>query len=404
MIRAKMIRSSLYGLWLGAALLIAGHPAMAQLRPAGPWQVSPVSLEGVAQARTGVKAPCIMATEFDNGFIMRLSGGGGEVMSLSIDFRQDVFTQGQTYPARLSVDQGAAHIIGGRAFGRDILIFGLREAAGLYNELQTGRVLTLEVAGSRVPFSLNSMRAGLEQLEQCYVPAGMQQTRPIPTTPNTDVYVKREAYPDFKQPSAQTMLKAEGGAGAGVTPFERPAVTPIGKASARPSPQRFGATGDVWEARAGEDIRSVLTRWADKAGTDLVWQADQNGVIAQDVSVRGRFEDAVAQVMADNAAALGIRSQFAQGGGASGAMSAQRGEDLRAVIQRWSQQNNVTLDWRAGETFTVKQPISASGDFTSALEAALTQFDDERIRPVGQLNRDPASGRTSLIIEADRSS
>lgn len=453
-------RRFFHSILLGTVVTCLSFPAAAQLKPTGQWLVNSAALEGLTQA-AGVAAPCIMANQYDNGFILRLSGGGRQMLSLSIDFRQNAFQKDQRYPATIAVDSKARYSVTGTAFNGGIMIFNVRDAAGLYDAVQEGALMIVSVAGNDVPFSLGNVRAGLQRLEACYHPAGPAgQTQQVaaaapqamPTRRDTDIYVKREPYPEFKQPDAQAILKAGNPAAAsGIEPFERPKIsksapidiTPkemtgeVATASGTTNMGRMGMAAQseaqtmrsaapahqdsmapmptdapaqtLWQANACEDIRSALSRWADQAGTTLVWQADRNGTIAQNVAVRGTFEEAVAQVMADNAAAAGIQSQFADPGaetnsGATEALSASPGEDLRSVVQRWAAQNNVTLKWEAAEPFTLKQPVSGQGDFPTAIEAALVQFDEDATRPVGTLNRDPVSGAMTLTVQMDRAS
>lgn len=550
-----MTKRSLYVFLLGSAVMVlpmvASAQSVAELKPTGQWLVNSAGMQGLAQAGN-VHAPCIMANQYNNGFILRIAGGGQQLMSLSLDFRQNAFAPGETYTATLSVDGGRSHTLTATAFSPAILIIGVREAQGLYQEMQVGRSLALNVVGNTIIFSLERVAEGFQRLESCVSPPTQTSQpaqaiaaiapQPIPTKPDTEVYVKRGEYPEFKQPTSQDILKAgkdtsepsltvvnepvataastsEALAGLpplsakdladlnlteediapyngkgmkvatapkvppvetpvapsvpkveaepidapkvpGVAKVEPVALTPIKSPSVPDAPQpkpveaakplavaavtpRSSAAGAVprgpsstaqgsaktapatWTAQAGEDMRAVLARWADTAGADLVWEADGGGKVAQDIAVTGTFEEAVAQVMADNAAAMGISGQFAEGdrmvpveavanraparltsgaGGANGALQAQAGDDLKDIMQAWAADNNVDLRWQADRPFTLKEPVQASGDFTAAIEAALGQFDDQSVRPVGQLNRDPKTGRMSLTIETDRAS
>ncbi len=584
-LRALMMKRSLYGFLLGSALMVApaalSAQTVAELKPTGQWLVSSAGMTGLAQAG-GTQSPCIMANQYNNGFILRMAGGAQQLLSISLDFRQNAFSQGQTYPAVISIDGGNAHNFTATAFSPGVLIIGVREASGLYQEMMSGSSMALNVVGNTIIFSLDRAREGLQRLESCYSPPSQGKgIQPIPTKPDTEMYVKRGDFPEFKQPNAQDVLKAGGtekpalaaaesapvsshpdmtpapvavaaavpltsaasgaspvaavsvveavgnlpplspqevadlgltsedlkpyeapagmklasaGDGAVVSqtprapsvpkveaqPIEAPAVQPVARVAPTPltpvsplepivtptpaaitppapatvtppkpvpveSPrptaiaavtprasesvyrpsgapvQTVSAMTQQWDAEAGEDMRAVLTRWSERAGADLVWDANDSGKIAQDISVNGTFEDAVAQVMADNAAALGISGQFAEGdkmvpvaaaGRAtsapvtitSGVWTASSGDDLRGVLQGWANRNDVDLNWKAGESFALNAPVNESGDFTAALEAALVQFDNQAVRPVGQLNRDPNTGRMSLTIETDRAS
>lgn len=497
------------------------------LEPTGQWLVNSAVEQGMTPAGA-TQTPCIMANQYNNGFILRVAGGGGKILSVSIDFRQDAFQRGSAYPVTLSVDGHAPQSLQASAFTPNILVIGIADGDSLYEQLQSGKALTMSLAGQAMSFSLTQSSDGLRRLESCYSPPQMEQgarVAAIPTTPDTQVYVKRETAaeegPQFKQPSAQDLLKAPAEAPVSsrspldelpplsetemadlnltpedLAPYEPQIIPPAPAAKPTAAPKPTGMTlaakdrdpsytstrpqrqadagmpaprSDVprapapvvrqelaaveparvmsdipqrpsgppvsiaprssavsqqaptphtpvvaarWQAEAGEDIRGVLSRWAARDGRDFVWDADgSDGRLARDIAMDGSFEEAVAQVMADNAAALGLESRFVEeqpmtgtASGTASALSARAGDDLRDVVQRWAAQNNVTLDWRADEPFRLPHEVSAQGDFAQALEAALTQFDDRNVRPVGQLNRDPATGRLSLTIETDRTS
>lgn len=517
-----------YRFLLGTALLSlcgAGNAgASTMLEPTGQWLVNSAVEQGMTPAGAA-QTPCIMANQYNNGFILRVAGGGGKILSVSIDFRQDAFQKGAAYPVTVSVDGHAPQSLQASAFTPNILVIGIAGGDSLYEQLQSGKALTVSLAGQTMSFSLAQSSDGLRRLESCYSPPQMEQgTRvtAIPTTPDTQVYVKRETTaeegPQFKQPSAQDLLKAPAEAPVSsrspldelpplsetemadlnltpedLAPYDPQVIPPAPAAKPAASPKPAGMTlaakdrdasytstrpqrladagapaprSDVprapapitrqelaaveparvmsdipqrpsgppvsiaprsssvsqqplstphapvaaarWQAEAGEDIRDVLSRWAARDERDFVWDADRaGGRLVRDIAMDGSFEEAVAQVMADNAAALGLESRFVEEQpmtGTATTMSARAGDDLRDVVQRWAAQNNVTLDWRADEPFRLPHEVSAQGDFAQALEAALTQFDNRNVRPVGQLNRDPVTGRLSLTIETDRTS
>lgn len=554
MIKKRLLTS----LCLGAAFMLplsVSAQSVAELTPTSPWLVNSAGVD--RQLQSGgqrMKLPCVMANQYNNGFILRLSGGGGQLLSLSLDFRQNAFNQGAVYPAMLSVDGVSTYQLQGSAFSPGVLIFSLREAQGLYEAVQAGKVLALNVAGNTMVFSLHQAAEGMRRLESCYSPPSQMmqaaaQPQPItPAAPTEEVYIPRQEKPAFKQPAADDLLKAEAqseprtvstpdsGDKNTVTasvlpvieplsekelrdlnltaddlePYDPPAIEPqktmvlaeakpiaapkvasVPKVEAQPvakvepqavqpveakevaaiTPPKIAkpqakeveyasvrprntldaprtsaavtlgtptpiaptasvlANSDVWEASAGEDIKIVLARWAERAGTDLVWEADGGGKVAQDVRVDGSFEAAVAQLMADNAAAMGLRGQFADDDkivpvekitvaanapqansvptsivDAGSEWRAEQGDDMKTVLQIWAAQNDVDLVWEADERFTLKKDIDTVGGFAEGVEAMLTQYDEEMVRPVGQLNRDPDTGHVSLIIQTDRNS
>lgn len=53
-----------------------------------------------------------------------------------------------------------------------------------------------------------------------------------------------------------------------------------------------------WEAKAGESLRDILTRWSEQAGVELVWMASYDYKIKQDVALKDDFTGAVESVIA----------------------------------------------------------------------------------------------------------
>ena len=78
---------------LAQPVMVAPAMDIPSFTPVEGWQVTKTSL---AQARglQNVRLPCLMTSEFDNGFIVRLSGGGGNILAMAIDFRQRLFKPG----------------------------------------------------------------------------------------------------------------------------------------------------------------------------------------------------------------------------------------------------------------------------------------------------------------------
>lgn len=206
--------------------------------------------------------------------------------------------------------------------------------------------------------------------------------------------------------------------------------------NAKPAGQPMGmpktAARQNWTAKAGEDIKIVLARWAERAGTDLVWEADRGGQLSQDINTQGSFEQAVQTLMSQNGEALGIDGAF-EGQQqaplqvartskqteqtpislinsapqdiepAAGVEVMSQTNDLRPFLERISGQQGVKVMWNAQRDFTMKQPVNMNGPFEETLRAALEQFDNDPVRPVGQLNINPETGEKILVIESERS-
>lgn len=385
-----------------------------QFVPASSWEVSPTSLAQIRGLR-GMKLPCMMMTQYDNGFIMRLSGGGSKLLAMAIDFRQSVFQQGKKYDAALKINSSYVERTKATAFSETVLIFNLRDIPTFYQGLRSAGTLGLEVEGNEMIFMLGGVDQGLESLENCYSgnmtsSTGVQQAMGIPKP-----------------------TKWEDGDN---TPM------PMGASPVAP-PVKLG----IWEAKAGDDLKRTLERWANQAGVNLSWQAENSGSVASDIRVSGNFEEAVQTLMAQNAAALGLEANMMGGsdrmapqpitpthisggvsspppmqpmnrapmsaphmGGASAPApsmhsarwQASPGASLQQILHQWSQAAGVELVWQSNQMFSVKNAVHANGSYESALQALLNQFVNDGIRPAAQLNNDPVTGRRILFVESSR--
>ncbi|MBK7362330.1 MAG: TcpQ domain-containing protein [Micavibrio sp.] len=68
--------------------------------------------------------------------------------------------------------------------------------------------------------------------------------------------------------------------------------------AAAPAPESEKTPANPWEAKAGESLRDILTRWSEKAGVELVWMASYDYKIRQDVALKDDFTGAVESVIA----------------------------------------------------------------------------------------------------------
>ena len=396
-----------------AQMPLAGIP---QFMPSESWSVEPTAL---AQARglSGVKLPCMMANKYDNGYIVRLSGGAGNFLAMAIDFRQNVFRQGRKYPAMLSVDDNYTDQVKATAFSQSVLIFNLRKMSGFYQALQSGASMGLEIEGNKMTFALGSFDEGVSRLEGCYNPAF--KNAPVPTP-----MVRSSA----AMPQTTSRWEEE--------------VTPVpARVSKTMKTTMQGSPSMMWQAKAGDDLKITLENWASRAGVDLAWQAGPGGRVVSDVRLSGTFEEAVQTLMAQNAAAMGLEANMmgnasyysASSSGSASSYSAPQqlvstpassprsrasafggntsanarwvapaGSSLQQVLSSWSKQAGVEMEWQSNQGFAVKHAVSGNGSYESALQSLLEQYTKDKIRPAAQLNNDPVSGRRVLFIQSTR--
>ena len=413
---------SLLAVAAGLALSPAAPQAQTQMQaqagaafqPAGPWRVEPSNLAAL-RGLGELKLPCMMAGEYDNGFILRMAGGGGQIQTLAIDTRQNAFETGRRYPVTLSIGQSYQSQAQALAFTPGILLMNLREVTGFYGAVRGAQTLQVALGPNRMRFDLGQIRSALEELESCHgregaaMPASRQ---PAPAAQDTPRSPQRSA--DQADPFGGVNMAFDTGSDMSARQ-PRTMGDIIGDAAGTGAVDQGGnvSSGARWTARAGEDVQAVLRRWADRAGYDLDWQAAPAGQIADDIRITGSFEDAVDYLLAQNAAASGLRAQYgaqnaataAQQSGFGSAANAQQatwqadaGESLELVFTRWAAEAGAQARIEGAGDLTLAAPVRSNASFEAAVQAALDQFAGRRRQPDARLNIDPQDGQRTLIL------
>lgn len=214
-----------------------------------------------------------------------------------------------------------------------------------------------------------------------------------------------------------------------------------------------------WRARKGENFRDVLRRWSERENTELMWASPDNPTLEKDFSYFGKYQDAVARLMSSKAGNA-LHSQYRSEGLAPTMMTpastvttsnaatpepqqtapmplleepANRtgneavqqqsmaqpyvpepqkrvsetrwlgltGAPMSEVLKVWSEDAGVNFVWQAERDYAMRSSVSKVGTFEEAVYAALSQYDDAPVRPVGEMYRDAASGQTYLVVRDD---
>jgi hypothetical protein len=392
--------------------------AAASFMPIQGWTVGSTELAS-ARGLKGVKLPCVISAEYDNGYVVRFSGGGNQMLALAIDFRQNVFTQGQKYNAVLTVGEGYLKQATPTAFAPSILIFNLREYSDIYSVLKSAKSFSLDVEGNSFSFSLQQMANNLGSLESCYTTGNAAPIQSV-SAPSavTAAPVQIAPLQNELPRSFNDIMKAPSNDGVNTVHAGPADITPLPARFDNVTPRegrvsRAPSTASIWNAKAGEELRSVLSRWSNAAGYDLEWQASDTGRVVQDIAVKGRFEDAVSQLLAENRAANGVTGQFDDGRSAVRSPAgltvsewrAGAGSDLRMVLDGWAQSADAQIIWKTSSKLpAVKNAVTQSGSFENAVQTLLDQYADDSRRPVAQLNIDPKTQKRTLLLDIENAS
>ncbi len=203
---------------------------------------------------------------------------------------------------------------------------------------------------------------------------------------------------------------------------------------------------DTWRARKGENVRDVLQRWSDRSQTSLMWASPDTPILQKDFSFIGKYHDAVNQLIKLEGGA-NIHSQYRSEGLNPVMMEpastvttnttpsvdkevavphpqsnpfseifqpVEKKEDksetrwfglsgapLAEVIQVWAEDADVQVIWKSEKNFALKESVSQTGYFEDAIFKALNQYNDDQIRPVGELYKDPATGKKVLVVKTE---
>lgn len=362
--------------------------------PMGAWKIESTNV-GEVRGLDKLKLPCMMTTSFDNGYVMRLSGGNNAFLAMAIDFRQNVFTKGRKYSSVMSTDNNFRQEIQATAFSESVLIFNLRPYLGFYPAIIQAQSLALSVEGNVFAFALGNTAGAVQNLESCF------GTPIVPMAPQMATSAM----------AAPTMPMAQ------------------------PNPPSKVMT---WNAVAGDDMQTILMRWGERAGVNVAWEATGNGQVVSDFSMEGTFEQAVQNLMAQNATAMGIEANMMGGNMPNSGMmnsgapqslrpsastlpppqpsailapsmpatkaqwSASAGNDLQGVLRAWSKAANVDFIWQSNYKFTLKRNVNNNAGYEAALQEVLNQFSADGLRPAAQLNNDPSNGQKTLLVDATR--
>lgn len=401
-----------------SSMSVPTSAAVNQFMPIGSWSVQPTAITQV-RGLSGVKLPCMMTANYDNGYVLRLSGGNHSLLAMAIDFRQNVFKQGRKYSAILRIDGGYTQKVSATAFTQNVLLFNLRKVPNFYSALQNAVDLRLEVEGNVMGFTVGGINHAFQRLEGCY--SGEIQQANVPIQP----MVTAASLP------APTAVKW----GENVpSVYSRAPYVP--QLNQRKDSVSSAASSTLWTANVGDDLRQVLEGWSARAGVKLDWQSDQASTVPHNFRLNGTFTEAVQNIMAQSATVIGLEANLQSSGSSvsvgapqpllpsrggvasarhssSGKMgsngshrgskwSASAGSSLQQVLGAWAQEAGVEFVWAATQGFAVKRAVNGSGSYESALQSLLGQYTGDNVRPVVQLNKDPSTGRRILFVESTR--
>ncbi len=282
--------------------------------------------------------------------------------------------------------------------------------------------------------------------------AEAKQSGSVMLPPPLFARIPKEMLRELKQVSTTAPTDVSGDVAAAI----EPATGIAGAVVVEGQPRNYTQS---WRARKGENFRDVLRRWSERENTELMWASPDNPIIAKDFSFFGKYQDAVARLMATNVGGA-LHSQYRSEGLAPTMMTpasivttnnvqveqpaapmpliesplnnrtaAQQqervpnssqpfipapqkistetrwlgltGAPMSEVLKVWSEDAGVALVWQAERDYAMRSSVSKVGTYEEAVYAVLSQYNDSPVRPVGEMYRDPSTGQSYLIVRDD---
>ncbi|MFN3827761.1 MAG: TcpQ domain-containing protein [Micavibrio sp.] len=295
------------------------------LMPMNAWLVGPTTLAEGSNVDT-IGIPCLMVTNFSNGYEMRISGGDKVIMAMALNVRSNNFTAGESYQMGIGFAADETVDLPALAFSEDTLVVGLEEEKDFYEKLQASDSLFVGLGDKQMQFSLLGVPQALKRLEQCFTAPGEDSSQAASEeAPREEDQASVEDLPESDIAGIKTLDKEdlkelheisassgdEGNALPEEPSAEKPAAVPaeIAKVpeakprdimipSATLSPTRMVAGQKMrWRVMKGGGLQGVLEVWAKSAGAEIIWKSPSSFSVPESLVLEGTFEEGVQAVL-----------------------------------------------------------------------------------------------------------
>jgi hypothetical protein len=336
-------------------------------------------------------------------------------------------------------------------------VYEVQTRSGTVNLLGKDHLRTRQAMKASQPTA--PVTPALSIINERYIPAALQQEQAPPPPqalaplPEQDVGMQTLPVPPSRiEPAASASRTPQQPIMAPQPVTDMPldlAMTQPGDAVAQPLPPQPVNAVQGWRARAGESAQEVITRWAERVDGKPT-AAYANFVLPQDFSFFGTYDRAVERliqmaasapsqpsqppqssqppqaapamaekpaqaqqpqpIVAPSAPAPAQQASFPQTdmvppvqlSSPAGKWFALNGAPLQEVLKSWADQAGVAIVWQANPSIAVKTTLSQTSSFEDAVAQLLGQYDQDALRPRGQLYRNPADGGRVLVIREEQ--
>lgn len=170
---------------------IAMETPEVSFHPVASWDISPVKNPQNGQTH------CLMMNEYNNGFFIQFQGAQGNVDVMSIDFRQEAFTAGQSENVTLQIPGSAEITLPATAFSPDVLSINMAGKHDLFKNLSSASALDVKIADNAFRFYLTGFANAASSYSRCLSGAPMQVAAPVaPEEPKQAILTPAETEPE----------------------------------------------------------------------------------------------------------------------------------------------------------------------------------------------------------------
>lgn len=152
-----------------------------------------------------------------------------------------------------------------------------------------------------------------------------------------------------------------------------------------------------WKPRAPSELREMAkeaqAKWAPVRQMSTIADPPEAPKTAKETDKVKAAESTAKKAKAEKTAKAAKAD-----GKSEGTWQALQGTSLRDALEHWGRDAGVKVVWLADQSFPLPESIRSEGKFEEAVTKALAQYAEAGAQPSAQLNKDPDTGETALII------
>ncbi len=150
--------------------------------PKHKWTVERVQLKS-----DNAPASCVITNEFNNGYVIQISGHQGGFSNINIDFRQNIFQRGFKYEAKYSVPGVSSALVPTKAFKQNLLVSDLRKKQDFFQDILSAGSVDVQIRDNVFRLYMTGLNAAMKNFTACVSPGITMAKVEEPPAPADDV-------------------------------------------------------------------------------------------------------------------------------------------------------------------------------------------------------------------------